>query len=583
MTASRKNIRRNSFVQLTIRLALLIIINILSSFAFYRLDLTADKRYTLSPSTRNMLKELDGPVTFKVYLEGDFPAGFQRLRNETREMLNQFRAYSKNIQFEFIDPSAGKDKYQLDAMYMQLAKSGLNATDLQVKDKTGITRKIIFPGALVSYKGKEMPVDLLLTQVGKPPAEVLNNSVQSLEFGLTNAIRKLSVTGKPKIAFIDGHGELEPVYTASIEAALSEYYDIDHVRINGQPSALASATQNTAASANPAIVNSYKAIIIAKPDSTFSKNELDKFVIDQFIMRGGKVLWLVDKVFAEMDSLRTQDQIMALDMDLNLDDMLFNYGVRLNSNLVVDMNSLAIPVVIDQKGNQKLMPWVFFPLLVPTSSHPIVRNLSPIKTEFISSLDTVETPGVAKTILLSTSRHSRILKAPVMISLSFLYQQPQAEQFNQPYQPVAALLEGEFTSLYLNRIPKQFVNSPEINFSGKSVNTAMIVVADGDVIKNQLQPGEIRPTPLPLGYDRYTGQQFGNKDFILNAMNYLCDDSGLLSVRSRDVKLRALDHSLVETERLKWQLVNIIVPVLLVLGFAFVHAYWRKRRYTRIS
>ena len=580
MTADRKNIRRNSFTQLAVGMAIIVILNLIGSFAFYRVDLTTDKRYTLSPLTRKMLKDLDGVVTFKVYLEGDFPAGFQRLRNETREMLNQFRAYSKNIQFQFIDPSAGKDKNQLDAMYIQLAKSGLNATDLQVKDKTGMSRKIIFPGAVVSYNGKEMPLDLLLTQVGKPPAEVLNNSVQALEFGLTNVIRKLSITQKPKIAYIEGHGELAPIYTASIEAALSEYYDIDHIRIDGRPSALAMQSQNS--TANSSIVNKYKAIIIAKPDSAFSKNELDKFVIDQFIMRGGKVLWLVDPVHAEMDSLRLKDRTYALVRDLNLDDMLFNYGVRLNGNLVVDMNSLPIPVVIDQKGNQKLIPWLFFPLLVPTSTHPVVRNLSAIKTEFVSSLDTVEAPGVMKTILLATSRYSRVLNAPVTLSLSYLYQEPDATQFNQPYQPVAVLLEGEFTSLFLNRVPQEITKSLPMAFVGKSSKTAMIVVADGDVIKNQLQPGEVRPTPLPLGYDRYTGQQFGNKDFVLNAMNYLCDDSGLLSVRSREVKLRTLDASIVENERLKWQLINTIVPILLVLGFAFAQGYWRRKRYTGI-
>ncbi|MFA5974259.1 MAG: gliding motility-associated ABC transporter substrate-binding protein GldG [Lentimicrobiaceae bacterium] len=581
MTANRKNIRRKSFVQLALGLAIIIVINILGSFAFYRVDLTADKRYTLSPATRKMLKELDGVVTFKVYLEGEFPAGFKRLRNETREMLNQFRAYSKNIQYEFIDPTKGKDKTQLEAMYTQLAQSGLNATDLQVKDESGMTRKLIFPGAVVSYKGKEMPMDLLLTQVGKPPSEVLNNSVQALEFSLINVIRKLSIKQKQKIAFIEGQGELAPIYTAGAEAALSEYYEIDRVRIEGQPTALTMQAQGGSGSANTSVVNKYKAIIIAKPDSAFPRNELDKFLIDQFVMRGGKVLWLVDPVSADMDSLRIKDRTLALAQDLNLDDMFFNYGVRLNPNLVVDMNSLPIPVVIDQKGNQKLIPWLFFPLLVPTSNNPIVRNLSAIKTEFVSSIDTVEVPGITKTILLSTSRYSRVLNAPVTLSLSYLYQEPDATQFNQPYQPVAVLLEGEFTSLFLNRIPPEVANSPEIPFIGKSSKTAMIVVSDGDVIKNQLQPGEVRPTPLPLGYDRYTGQQFGNKDFILNAMNYLCDDSGLLSVRSREVKLRALDAAVVDSERFKWQLVNTIVPILLVLGFAFAQGYWRRKRYTR--
>ena len=581
MTDNRKNIRKNSFVQLAIGMAIIVLLNIIGSFAFYRLDLTAEKRYTLSPSTRKMLNELNDVVYFKVYLEGEFPAGFKRLRNETREMLNQFRAYSDKIEYEFIDPSSGNNKKETEALYNQLAQIGLNATDLRVKEKDGMTSKMIFPGAVVTYRDKEMPLDLLITQVGRPPAEVLNNSVQSLEFGLTNVIRKLTVQQKPKIAFIDGQGELSANYTASIESALSEYYTVEHVRINSQLSALTEHTPRGNDSTSFIIKNKYTAIIIAKPDSAFAKNEQDKFIIDQFIMRGGKVLWLIDAVNASMDSLQTQERSVVTTNDVNLDDMLFNYGVRLNSNLVVDMNSLPIPVVIDKKGNQKLIPWIFFPVLVPTSQHPIVRNLNAIKTEFVGNLDTLETPGIKKTILLSTSRYSRVLNTPVVVSLGFLYQQPDITQFNQPYQPVAALLEGEFVSLFLNRIPPELAEAPEIGFVGKSPKTEMIVVADGDIIKNQLQSGEKGPIPLPLGFDRYTNQQFGNKDFVLNAMNYLCDDSGLLSVRSRDVKLRTLDTARVDNEKLKWQLVNTIVPILLVLVFAVVQGYLRRRRYTK--
>lgn len=580
MKATSRHTRRSSFRQLALGLAVIAILNILGSFAFYRLDLTGDKRYTLAPSTRKMLKELKGPVHFKVYLEGDFPAGFKRLRNETREMLNQFRAYSNYIEYEFIDPTSGKDKKELEATYMQLAKSGLNATDLQVKQESGTTRKLIFPGAVVTYQGKEMPLDLLLTQVGRPPDEVLNNSVQALEFGLINVIRKLSVEQKPKIAFIGGHGELSPVYTASIEAALSEYYDVEHVRINGQLNALSLEEAAGNKVSTPVISNKYKAIIIAKPDSAFAKDEKDKFVIDQFVMRGGKVLWLIDPVYATMDSLRLKENSVALANDFNLDDMLFNYGVRLNPTLVVDMNSLPIPVVVDQKGNQKLIPWLFFPVIMPGSDNPVVRNLNAIKTEFISNIDTVETPGVRKTILLTTSRYSRVLNIPVIVSLRFLYQEPDATQFNQPYQPVAVLLEGEFTSLYQNRIPAAFAQTPGIDFVSKSPKTAMIVVSDGDVIKNQVEQGAQGLTPLPLGYDRYTGQQFGNKDFILNAMNYLCDDSGLISVRSREVKLRKMDPERVKAERVQWQLLNTLIPVILVLIFALIRGYWRKRKYT---
>ncbi len=581
MTENRKNIRRNSFVQLTIGLAIIVMVNIIGSFAFYRLDLTAEKRYTLAPSTRKMLKELKDVVYFKVYLEGEFPAGFKRLRNETREMLNQFRAYSDYIEYEFIDPTTGKSKTELEAMYTQLAQSGLNATELNVREDAETSSKIIFPGAIVAYRSRELPLDLLLTQVGKPPEEVLNNSVQSLEFQLINVIRKLTVSHKPKIAFIEGHGELTAEYTASIEDALREYYEIDHVRIDGRLSALTNRVAKGRDSTEYTLKNKYQAIIIAKPDSAFAKDERDKFIIDQFIMHGGKALWFIDPVYAEMDSLQKTDKTIALTHELNLDDMLFNYGVRLNSNLIVDVNSLPIPVVIDQKGNQKLIPWIFFPVLIPTSSHPIVRNLNAIKTEFVSSIDTLDTPGVKKTILLATSRYSRVLNTPVMISLSYLYQKPDVQMFNQPYQPVAVLLDGEFNSLFLDRVPQEIAESPEVGFISKSSKTQIIVVADGDIIKNQLQAGTANPVPLPLGYDKYTGQRFGNQDFVLNAVNYLCDDSGLLSVRSRQVKLRILDAARVDAERTKWQIVNTLVPILLVLVFAFVQGYLRKRKYTK--
>lgn len=567
-------------MQLAIGIAVVILLNIIGSFAFYRLDLTAEKRYTLSPSTRKMLKELKDDVYFKVYLEGEFPAGFKRLRNETREMLNQFRAYSDYIEFEFIDPTAGKSKTEVDAIFQQLVQIGLNPTDLKVKDEAGMSSKIIFPGAVVTYRDREMPMDLLLTQIGRPSDEVLNNSVQALEFGLINVIRKLTVKQKPKVAIIEGHGELTPEYTASIESDLSEYYDVQRVRINGQLSALTERKPEAKDSTQFRIRNKFEAIIIAKPDSMFSKDERDKFIIDQFIMRGGKVLWMIDPVYAEMDSLQSNERTLSVTNELNLDDMLFNYGVRLNSNLVVDMNALPIPVVIDQKGNQKLIPWIFFPVLIPTSQHPIVRNLNAIKTEFVSNLDTLDTPDIKKTILLTTSRYSRVLNTPVVVSLGFLYQEPDPTQFNQPYQPVAVLLEGTFNSLFQNRVPEEIAQAPEVGFVEKSEKTAMIVVSDGDIMKNQLQPGvQGGSAPLPLGYDKYTGQQFGNKDFVLNAVNYLCDDSGLLTVRSRDVKLRSLDMAMVDAGRLKWQVVNTVIPILLVLVFAVAQGYIRRRRY----
>jgi ABC-2 type transport system permease protein len=583
MSDNRKNIKRNSLLQLLFGLILIVLLNIIGSFLFYRLDLTSEKRYSLSPATREMLKNLDDVVYFKVYLDGDFPAGFKRLHNETKEMLDEFRAYSDNIRYEFIDPSASSDKKARESMYRQLVESGLNPTDLQVKNNGGETRQIIFPGAIVSYKDKQLPLDLLTTQLGTPPEQQLNNSVQSLEYNLSNVIRKLSMDEKPKIAFIQGHGELDSLHTADIQNALSEYYIVERITINGQLGALTRHIPGKD-SASMHFSNRYKAIIIAKPDSAFS--EKDKFIIDQFIMRGGKALWMVDPVYASMDSLQNQNQSIGITNEVNLSDLFFNYGVRMNNNLLMDLNALPIPIVTGRVGNQpktEYLPWYFFPVITPSSQNPIVCNLNAIKFEFVGSLDTLDTPGVRKTILLTSSKYSRALDAPALISLDLLHQEPDPRQFNQPGQAVAVLLEGTFVSLFLNRVPPEISGAPEIGFIDKSSPTQMIVISDGDMAKNQVQSGKSGLTALPAGYDRYTGQQFGNRDLVLNSMNYLCDGSGLLSVRSRELKLRLLDSSRVKSEELKWQLINTVVPVVLVVLFAIGQFYYRKHRYSRIK
>jgi len=366
-----------------------------------------------------------------------------------------------------------------------------------------------------------------------------------------------------------------------MENALREYYTVDRIIINGRLSAL-TARNAGKDSASMAFHNKYKAIIIAKPDSAFT--EKDKFIIDQYLMRGGKALFMVDPVYAEMDSLQSQNQSIGITNEVNLSDMFFNYGVRMNNNLVMDISSLPIPIVTGRVGNQPktdFLPWYFFPVITPSSQNPIVKNLNAIKFEFAGTLDTLDTPGIKKTILLTTSRYSKVLEAPVPISLDLLRIQADPSKFNQPDQVVAVLLEGSFVSLFLNRVPPEISGAPEIGFVSKSKPTQMIVIADGDVIKSQVKPSQTGPVALPAGYDRFTGQQFGNRDLVLNAMNYLCDDSGLISVRSRELKLRMLDQTRVKAEELKWQLINTAVPVLLVILFGFAQFYYRKRRYSR--
>ena len=562
----KRGITKQNLTQLFLSLLIVISLNIISSFVFTRVDLTAEKRYTLSDATKKLLTNLDDIVYFKIYLEGDFPAGFKRLRNETREMLNQFRAYSDNIQYEFINPSEGTDKKQTKVLYQQLVSKGIEPTSLQVKTTDASSKQIIFPGAIVTYKEREMPLQLLNTQIGIPAESVLNSSVQALEYKIASVIKKLSVTVKPKLAFIQGHGELDKFETGDIFTSLADYYNVQYVTLNHQLKAL----------------KDYKVAIIAKPDSAFDVK--DKFIIDQFIMKGGKVLWCIDPVFASMDSLSTTDQTVGIAQKLNLDDQLFKYGVRLNYDLIQDLDAMPIPVKTGNLGDQPqltYLPWYFFPVIAPTIKNAIVNNLNAVKFEFVSSIDTVGSKNVEKTILLSTSKYSRILPTPVSISLDIMKEEPEERLFNKSNIPVAVLLEGTFTSCFKNRLNDTISKDKEIDFKETSVPNRMIVISDGDVIKNFVQISNGSKYPMPLGYDRYTKETFGNKDFLLNCIDYMSDDAGLMEVRSREVKLRLLDKTKTTKKRVMIQLVNTGLPVLLVLLFALVNGFLRKRKYTK--
>jgi ABC-2 type transport system permease protein len=413
-------------------------------------------------------------------------------------------------------------------------------------------------------------------QIGVSPEEVLNNSVQALEFRLASAIRDLTVIHKPSVAFIRGHGELDNREIYDAAQALSKQYNVSVVSIGGQLGSLTK--RDSVAEDKTRIVNKYDALIIAKPDSAFS--EKDKFILDQYIMRGGKVLWLIDPVFASMDSLEAAESTIGLALNLNLEDLLFRYGVRINADLVMDLNALPIPLRTGQVGGQPkidFFPWYYFPVVTPTENHPVVKNLNAIKTEFVSSIDTIRVAGVKKTILLKTSPYSRIVKTPALITLAILEQEPDVRVYAGPQQSIAVLLEGEFRSNFENRIPPEIQNSKDIGFVALSQPSRMLVVSDGDVIRNQLHFSQ--GYPMPLGYDQYTGESFGNKDFILNAMDYLVDESGLISIRSRELKLRLLDMNRVNQNKLFWQAFNTVFPVLLVILFGLVRHYLRRRKY----
>ena len=581
MENKRKSIKRSQLVSFLVTMAIVVLLNVIGNFVFTRFDLTSEKRYTLSPTTKEILNKLDDYVYFKVYLEGDFPAGFKKLRRETKEMLDEFRAYSKYIDYEFINPSESEDANERQENYKLLYQSGLNPTNVLDRASDGSSKQmIIWPGALVSYRNDtEIAIDLLENQIGQSPEEALNASMQNLEFRLIDAVKKATRLKKPNIAFIEGHGELGAMDVYDITQTLSQNYNVNRVEIGGRIDALMHRTQNEDVDIKAFI--SYDAIIIAKPLQPF--DEKDKFLIDQYIMHGGKVLWMVEPVYATMDSLQSQESTIGVEMDLNLDDMLFKYGVRLNRNLMLDLTCASIVIRTGQMAGQPQMEyyrWFYFPLLQAASEHPMVRNMNAIKADFVSSIDaTTSANGIEQIPLLKTSDYTKISGAPVFISLSMLKQVPDQRFFPSKGQNVAYLLKGSFPSLYANRIPQEIVDDQAMQFLPESKPTAMIVVADGDIIRNQIDIR--RKMPLALGFDQYTGNTYANKEFIENCISYLVDGEGLIDIRSRELKIRLLDMTKIAKERTKWQLINTLIPIGLIIALGFVMAFIRKRKYSK--
>ncbi len=570
------NRRSRDIARLGLSVLIVLLCNYLGSFIFHRFDLTSEKRFTLSPESVKTAKNLKGTAFFKVYLDGKLPAGFIRLRDETKEMLDEFRAYSGGrLQYEFIDPSANPDPKQREAFYKQLFDQGLTPTNLEVRDNSGNSEQIIFPGAILSYQGREMPIDILQQQENADPQTTLNNSIEALEYDLDNAIHKLSVKLKPRVAFIMGHGELDSIHEAGATAALQEYYDVRRVPLDHKLSHMFDYSDTTGHKLNL----KYAAIIIAKPMTAF--DEQDKFIIDQYIMHGGKVLWLISPLYTSLDSLRINGITYSLPLNLNLQDQMFKYGVRLNNNIIMDYLCSVIPLNNGFPGQQpdiKLYPWYYCPLISPTSNNPIVKNLNFIELCYASTLDTIGTPGIRKTFLLRTSKETKLLGFPVRISLGTARIPPSERQFNNPFQPVAVLLEGKFQSLYKNRMVKQLDTSRLIDFMSDGLQTSMIVVSDGNVIENDVK--ESGHFAYPLGYDKYANQQFGNKNFIVNCMNYLCGDSTLLATRTKQLELRLIDKKKTHLFRTQWQLINLGIPVGLIVLLGLGLAWIRKRKYS---
>jgi ABC-2 type transport system permease protein len=571
----RKKLKQKNISQLGITLAIIVLLSFASNYFFSRIDLTSDKRYTLSEHTKTMLEELDDVVYFKVYLDGDLPSGFIRLKNATREILDEFRAYGKdNIQFEFIDPAESTDQKGRNELFKILYEKGLIPTNLKVNEEGGgNSQKIIFPGIIITYKDYEFPITMLKNYVGNSSEANLNASIQALEYELTFGMHQLTTTTVPKIAFIEGHGELDKTKVADITKTLAELYYVERLILNGFPYSLC----------DTAFKNIYDLIIIAKPQETFS--ESDKFLIDQFIMNGGKALWLIDNVNISMDSLAYSPSTFGFSYNLNLDDQLFKYGVRINQNLIQDMQCGVIPVNSALAGQQAKFtpaPWVYNPLISPNQNHTITRNLDMVKTQFVSTIDTVgDNFDVKKTILLASSQYGRTVNVPVVVDLSIVNEPLDPARFTTPYLPAAILLEGNFTSVFENRISPVAYTPKKFSILEESKPTKMIVISDGDIISNHVRGVGKNIEILPLGYDRFTKQTFGNKELILNCVNYLCDMQNLLEARTKEYKLRLLDRAKTKQQRLKWQLINVLLPIIIIAFLGVVFTYFRKKKYSR--
>ena len=541
----------------------LVLLNVLSAFVFFRLDLTQEKRYTLSGATQALLTNLPDDIHVDVYLTGDLPPGFKRLENAVRETLDEFEARaSKPVTYRFIDPALVTNVDEKNKLIDKLQQRGLLPTNLFANEGGKRTEKLVFPGAIVSYKGQETAVPFLKGNKASSPEEQLNQSYEGVEFQIASAIRKLTQTegNRRRVGLLYGHTQVPPSRFADLLASVQQNYDLFFIDMT-----------------KPGPLAGLDAILVPKPDKPFSEEEI--FKLDQFVVNGGRALFFVDG--QRVDSV-SNEGTYAQPISLNLDDLFFRWGIRLNRDVVKDLYCAPIPLNVGNLGdkpNIQLMPWRFYPLFnnFGTSGNPIVRNLDRVLGRFVSTLDTVRSPGIQKTPLLLTSPYTKVLKAPALISYNEARQQPDPKTYNEGPKLIGCLLEGRFQSLFANRI---LPGDPRANgFRAEGVASRVLICSDGDLIVNDVDYK--RNAPYPLGFDRFTRTTFGNKDFVLNAIDYLVDPNGVIAARARAITLRPLDKIRIDANRTGWQVLNLIGPLALVGLVGFVWQIARRRRYGR--
>ena len=532
----------------------LIVLNIVIQGYYNRIDLTTDNRYTLAKVTKDIIANIDKQLIVKVYLEGDFPSEFKRLQIETRQFLEELNAKNSFIKIQFIRPNNQRER---------LIKVGMIPSQLTVKEDGKLSNAIIFPWAEIMYKKKTSIVSLLPNGATQSQEDQLETAVENLEFSFSNAIYKLQEEKQKKVAVISGNGELLDIQLYSFLSEVTKKHRLAKFTLD-------SVASNSVKSLKD--LQQFDLAIIAKPTESFTEKE--KLVLDQYIMNGGKTLWMLENVQADTDSLFKDGKMLAYPRDLNLTDFFFSYGLRINVTLIQDLYAAKIPLATGNIGNKpqfQNLNWFYHPLVSGNQTHAISKNIAPVRLRFANQIDTLQN-SLQKTVLLMSSMLTRKTGTPAIIALESIAEEPKEEDYSSGFQIFSLLIEGDFTSMYANRIKPFNIKK----FSKKSSHNKMIVISDGDIGRNQLQKGK----PFDLAQDKWTGEQFGNKEFLLNAVDYLLDDNGLIELRNKNVQINLLDKERAYQERIFWQFVNIVLPLLVLLTFGFVFQYVRKRTYS---
>lgn len=555
----------NKKIKIILFAVLLVLLNILANYFYTRFDFTKEKRFTLNAKSRAVLNKAQQQITITVFLDGELPAAFKRLQHAIADLLNDYKANSSvKIKVVFTDPIGGLPAEEQDTVLHQLYNIGIEPTNLNIKKDAGFTQKMVFPMAIVQAGERQIPVRLLQNlDAGGNYEDNINNSIRNLEYVFTSAIKKVGTGENPRIGFTEGNGEPSDLYLGDAMKALSDSYEVGRVDLN---------------QISKQGLDKLKILFVTKPQHELS--EAVKYKINYFVMNGGSVVWSIDQVSASLDSLQGKGEQLAFNNKLNLDDMLFMYGARVNYNLVADLNCAEIPIAMNGGTGRdiQMAPWIYYPVLVPDTSNNMVRNIDGIKTEFLSTVDTIGVKGIHKTAILRTSPYHVTYNTPKLLSLGIVAEAPDQKLYSNPPQNAAVLLEGVFPSVFLNRAVPAGI-SENYGVTAQSKKTKMIVIGDGDIFLNQVSGRD--GSVFPLGFDRYTQRNFGNKAFLLNVADYLSSDDNLIEIRNKEVKVRLLDKQLLRQSKIKWQFINLILPLLLLISFAIFQHYYRKYKYAR--